>query len=210
MGTDNLFWKRKNRSLKRKSNVRGNPPKTFLIVCEGEKTEQNYFKAFKLSTARVRVEGCGMNTQSLVKKAIEFRETAQKNGEQYDEVWCVFDRDSFPLQNFNAAIKLAKRKKIKVAYSNEAFEIWYLLHFHYFQTALPREKYKIKLCELLGHPYKKNDPNIYRELLGKQHTAFKNAIKLIKSYDPNDPGKDNPSTTVYQLVSELNKFLRKK
>lgn len=210
MGTDNLFWKQKNRSLKRKSSVRGYPPKTFLIVCEGEKTEPNYFKAFKLSSAKVRVEGCGRNTYSLVKKTMELRDIAINSDETYDEVWCVFDRDSFPLQNFNAAVKLAKREKIRIAYSNEAFEIWYLLHFHYFHTALHREDYKKKLSDLLSHSYKKNSPTMYKELLDKQQIALKNAEKLLITYNPNDPGNDNPSTTVHQLVTELNKFLRKK
>jgi len=209
MGTDNLFWKRKNRSLKRKSNLRGIPPKTFLIVCEGEKTEPNYFKSFKLSSATVKVEGCGMNTQSLVRKTMAFRENALKNGEQYDEVWCVLDRDDFPQQNFNEALKLAQKEQIKVAYSNEAFEIWYLLHFHYFKAALHRNIYKKKLSSLLGYPYKKNCSTMYNELLDKQQTAIKNAETLLNTYNPNDPGNDNPSTTVHHLVKELNKFLQK-
>ena len=71
MGTDNLFWKRKNKPLKRKSRNRGKPPEAFLIVCEGGKTEPNYFKAFRLSSVSVRVEGLGMNTLSLVRETLK-------------------------------------------------------------------------------------------------------------------------------------------
>lgn len=207
MGTDNLFWKRKNRPLKRRSKKRGEPPKSILIVCEGEKTEPNYFRAFRLSSAVVRVEGCGENTINLIKKAIDIRKKAKANDEIFDQVWCVFDRDSFPLQNFNEAISLARRKKINVAYSNEAFELWYLLHFHYYNSAITRDEYKKKLSELLNHPYKKNSQSMYKELLDKQEAAVKNAARLLKTYNPPDPGRDNPSTTVYKLVEELNTYL---
>ena len=107
----------------------------FLIVCEGERTEPNYFRCFRVpkSIIEIDVRGLGYNTVSLVKKAIDLR-----NQDSYDQVWCVFDRDSWPAQNFNDALSLAKREKIKVAYSNEAFEIWYLLHFNYHTTAITR------------------------------------------------------------------------
>lgn len=207
MGTDNLFWKRKKQRLKRKSGNRGAPLKSFLIVCEGEKTEPNYFKAFRLSSARVKVEGCGMNTLSLIKKALEIKKRTELDGQNYDQTWCVFDRDSCPLQNFNEALALAKRKRIRIAYSNEAFELWYLLHFHYYDSAISRNEYKKRLTKLLGCRYEKNNPDMYAQLRAKQGDALKNAERLLKSYTPPAPGKDNPSTTVHQLVKELNKFL---
>jgi len=204
MGTDNLFWKRKNQPLRRKSRNRGKPGKSFLIVCEGEKTEPNYFKSFKLSSATIKVVGYGMNTRSLVEKALEI---AKGDDEKFDEVWCVFDRDSFSLQNFNSAFDLARRKKINIAYSNEAFELWYLLHFQYLDTGISRDDYQKRLSKLLKEPYKKNSTGMYRKLLDKQPTALRNAENLLKTYNPRNPGEDNPSTTVYLLVKELNKYL---
>ncbi|MCP4152147.1 MAG: RloB domain-containing protein, partial [bacterium] len=50
---------------------------------------------------------------ALLKYALKLKETAARNHEEYDQVWCVFDRDSFPPQNYNAAIKLAKQKNIR-------------------------------------------------------------------------------------------------
>jgi hypothetical protein len=207
MGTDNLFWKRKNKSLKRKSRNRGTPPESFLIVCEGGKTEPNYFKAFKLSSASIRVEGVGMNTLSLVQVTLKIIERAKKDGIHYDQVWCVFDKDDFPIQNFNNAIDLANKIKIRVAYSNEAFELWYLLHFHYYNSGVSRNQYFSMLSKLLNESYKKNDTTMYQKLLDKQSNAISNAKKLLKTYYPANPGKDNPSTTVHRLVIELNKFL---
>ena len=45
----------------------------FLIVCEGKKTEPNYFRSFKVSTANIKVGGEGANTLSLVNVALELK-----------------------------------------------------------------------------------------------------------------------------------------
>lgn len=211
MGTDNLFWKRKRETLKRQSKKLLESPDSFLIVCEGEKTEPGYFIAFRntLRSVSVKVEGCGMNTLSLVKKTVELIEESRRDRTEYDQVWCVFDKDDNTLENFNAALILAARENIQVAYSNEAFEIWYLLHFHYFNTGMHRREYIKKLSELLPTPYKKNSQDMYQILLEKQPYAIKNAEKLLKNYNPVNPGMDNPSTTVHLLVNELKRFLPK-
>ena len=85
---------------KRKINVKDTIQR-FLIVCEGARTEPIYFKSFRVpkEVISVDIHGTGYNTISLVQRAIELR-----NDEDYDQVWCVFDRDIFPPQNFNAAI----------------------------------------------------------------------------------------------------------
>lgn len=175
----------------------------FLIVCEGEKTEPNYFRAFRApSDVRVKVEGVGYNTVSLVEEAIELMQK-----DDYDQVWCVFDRDDFPAVNFNEAIQLARRNGINIAYSNEAFELWYLLHFHYHDAATIRRLYKGMLTKRLGFPYKKNDPCMYDILVDRQSDAIRNATTLLESYETaHNPEKDNPSTTVHHLVQELNRF----
>lgn len=184
------------------------PKERFLIICEGEKTEPNYFKAFHISSAIVIVKGLGANTDSLIRSAIKLKNDAIEVDEPFDQVWCVFDRDSFPAQNYNSVFELAANNSISVAYSNQAFELWYLLHFNYYDAALSRNQYEDKLTELLKKKYKKNSETMYLELLDKQQTAIKNAQRLFNTYQPNhNPERDNPSTSVYLLVQELNKFI---
>jgi len=186
-----------------------------LIVCEGEKTEPNYFRSFRAATASVIVVGTGSSTTSLVEEAVRLRDLDQ--GERrhegietgYDHVWCVFDKDSFTDALFNEAIRLARDKGLRVAYSNEAFELWYLLHFDYHDAALSRDQYGEKLKERLGHPYAKNSTRMYEELLARQEDAIRNAGALLRRYDPHNPAKDNPCTTVHLLVAELNKWFRR-
>lgn len=177
----------------------------FLIVCEGEKTEPNYFRQFPLPPGSVvDVYGLGENTLGLVKQALKLRRKTH-----YDQVWCVFDRNSFPVKNFNAALALAREKEIQVAYSNEAFELWYVLHFEYLNSGISRKDYIVKLESNLGHPYAKNSESIYKELYTRQAIAIQNARKLLAEYRPPDPVNDNPSTTVHWLVDELkNLFFR--
>lgn len=179
------------------------PIERFLIVCEGEKTEPNYFRAFRVSPAVVDVRGVGANTLRVVERAVS--EAARGD---YDQVWCVFDRDSFPADQFNGALRLAEKHKFRVAYSNEAFELWYLLHFAFIDAAISRSAYPDRLTQLLGHPYQKNLVALYGELRERQPTAIQNAERLLGRYQPPCPERDNPSTTVHLLVKELNRFVR--
>jgi len=171
-------------------------------VCEGEKTEPNYFKKYRAPKLIIEVVGAGANTLTVVEKAIRRRDEAVKKQNGFDQVWCVFDRDSFPAQNFNAALELAERERIMTAYSNEAFELWYLLHLQYTDSAIARNLYIEKLKEHLGR-YEKNDTRMFDLLLPYRATAIKNAIRLLGRYDRPNPERDNPSTTVHILVQEL-------
>jgi hypothetical protein len=178
-----------------------------LIVCEGKKTEPNYFRKFPIDKSKYHVEsrGEGRNTKSLVERAIEIQEIASP---PFNKIWCVFDKDDNSDQIFNEAMQIARANKIEVAYSNEAFELWYLLHFNYYDSAMKRHQYQDKLTELIGHEYVKNSENMYQELEDKQPDAIRNAKRLLSSYSPPNPAKDNPSTTIHQLVEELNKRLK--
>jgi RloB-like protein len=177
----------------------------FLIVCEGTKTEPNYFRSFRVpkNVVAVDVHGLGQNPSKLVKSARELKD----KDDDYDQIWLVFDRDSWTPQDFNSAMSSAKSAGFKVAYSNEAFELWYILHFEYLNTPTSRHDYGDKLTKMLGQKYEKNSENMYDQLLNEQHSAIGNAKKLLKQYDRHNPEKDNPSTTVHLLVQELNKSI---
>jgi len=178
----------------------------FLIVCEGEKTEPNYFKNFPGNPEifdRIDIHGTGYNTVSLINEAIRLKNEALKRKEPYIEVWCVFDKDDFPIDQLHNAIILARNNQIKCAYSIEAFELWYLLHFNFYDAALSRKQYKEKLSELLRKTYQKNDAEIYKLLLGKQNTALQNARKLYALQVKQPLSEQNPITTVFLLVERL-------
>lgn len=185
----------------------------FLIVCEGEKTEPNYFRSFPKKNANfvfdITFDGGGISTLKVVEKAIELRDSSKQ---KYDRVWAVFDKDSFKSTSFNSAIKKAQANGIECAWSNEAFELWYLLHFHNRITAMKRDEYKkaLETAININKPnkkfvYKKNDRNMYTIL--NKYGNQTNAINWAKNLDQNFEGEKfsqfNPSTQVYKLVEEL-------
>lgn len=70
---------------RKKSNSRGYSPRkfdtrdvrqSFLIVCEGEKTEPNYFRSFRVlkKVVEVDIQGLGENPSKLVNSARELKE----------------------------------------------------------------------------------------------------------------------------------------
>ena len=199
---------------KRPYNIRKPAPDLIIIVTEGEKTEPNYFRKFPIFSKKVVVIGKDMNTISLIKETeIQVQKQISEYKKKYEKepketsVWCVFDKDGFSASDFGNAINKAKAKDYKVAYSNEAFELWFLLHFHYYDMALGRDDYIVKLTELLKQKYQKNDPSMYEILLSRQKEAIKNAKNLLSKYIPVNPSNDNPSTTVFELVEYLNQFI---
>lgn len=67
------------------------------------------------------------------------------------------------------------------------------------------------LDKLLDEKYEKNDRSMYEKLIDKQPNAIANAKKLIRFHNKGNSSKCNPncnpSTTVFELVEELNKFI---
>ncbi len=215
--------RRKNSNVKYEIN-----PYRYLIVCEGTKTEPNYFKGiqeqinrkyknkFSVHTHAIKpeivIEGTGRNTESLVEFAIELRKNANI---PYGKVWCVFDKDDFSDAQFNNAIQKCNANDIEAAWSNEAIELWFLLHFEYLNSGISRKQYGEKLSKIFkdkninNGKYVKNMDNIYEVLA--EHGSVANALKNAKKLDSNhnDLGaKCNPCTIVYKIVSELEEYLK--
>jgi hypothetical protein len=187
-----------------------------LIVCEGTKTEPYYFKSMikrlPPHAAEVEIIGKGASNQKLVKMAMDMQYHRATSGHPpFDQVWVVFDKDDFDAHLFDNAIHMGKANKLECAWSNEAFELWYILHFEYRTTGMCRTEYKKRLSTLLGETYKKNDPSMYEKLnkKGNQPEAIKRSKKLhdIIHSKQITPSKSNPCTTVYKLVETLNSFM---
>lgn len=210
MGSDDLFKKRK---LRREVGRKNLAADRFLIVCEGKETEPNYFRYFKekiqekyRDSVVIKIEGEGKNTLSLVDEAIRWKNRAILD---YSQVWCVFDKDNFTDDQFNQACQKAKENDIFTAYSVENFELWFVLHFEYQQSALTRDQYTSKM-ELYLNGYAKNDKHIYHKIVaagGEEKRAISFARKLDDVGRDLPPSQRNPSTNVFKLVEQLNRFI---
>ena len=190
-----------------------------LIVCEGKETEPNYFSSFpKMDNVSVVTTGGKGSPSQVVKKALELRDKVKQS--PYDAVWAVFDKDNFT--DFKTAIDTAQGKQIGCAWSNEAFELWFIYHFENPTSAISRNDYgskieahvkqgakKQKLSQYQKFSYQKNDENVRRTLLdcgGNEENAIKWAEKQaqeqVQCHDKNWD-KHNPCTMVYLLVKQL-------
>lgn len=184
------------------------PRKIFRVYTEGAKTEPNYLKAIKqelrLSEIDISIYGCGDHTLPLVEFVIKEKEYSSAANDDETEWWVVFDRDDH--NDFNKAIECAETQGINVAYSNEAFELWLILHFEYLQTSYGRDNFSKKLTNLLGRKYEKSDPRTYEAVKDLESVAIRNAKRLEQEH--NNSGvtsyiKRDPSTTMYKLIERL-------
>ena len=191
-----------------------------ILACEGTVTEKNYFESiFKelmnnrgiAKTSLVIAKHAHTNPKGVLKDLLN---TLEKDDE-FEYKWIVIDRDEMrvnggghSLEDFNGAISSAEAKGISVAYSNPSFEIWYLLHFEYRNTDIDRDEVIVKLNRYVD--YAKNSKTIFGELKENQTIAIGYAKRLEAEYRTGgrdlNPAGDNPSSTVYQLVEQLNKF----
>ncbi|WP_456076109.1 RloB family protein [Hoylesella nanceiensis] len=191
----------------------------FLIVCEGEETEANYFRSFiknrwsEIQTIHPTIKGCAKGTCQLVKEAKKIRkDLEQKRDAKFDRVWLVFDKDDF--KDFNKAILAARKEDMQCAWSNEAFELWYCLHFQNIGTTIHRNQY-IKIIEKAikraskqkNYKYNKASKDFYEVLqkYGNEEKAKKRAEQLRNKFDPSnkDFAKQNPRTEIDLLINEL-------
>lgn len=114
-------------------------PKKILIISEGVNTEPTYFEHFRLPNIKLERVGTGKSTTRLIEEADSLLKNKYKN-KKFDEIWLVFDKDDN--EDFEDAIKLAISKGYKVAYSNQAVEYWFILHFYdHHGEQLSRESY---------------------------------------------------------------------
>ena len=217
MANDKIFHKRKARdaeSLKRRK-ARRSPYDMVLIVCEGEKTEPNYFRALiddlQLNTANIRI---AKNTAgSSPRNVVDLAREVYKKEQDYDAVFCVFDKDQHP--SYVEALDIIRREKsrkkeercpIHAITSIPCFEFWILLHFTYTTKGFDTGHGSIcgnvisDLKRFLPG-YEKNETNTYQIIKDRIPKAISNAKKIAAYCKKN--GTDTPSTEMYSFIEYL-------
>ena len=132
----------------------------------------------------------------------------------YSDVWVVFDKDDFP--DFDDAIKAAIREDFSVAWSNQSFELWSLLHFQNVTTSMDNSVLTEKLtthlqrASIIDRKYSKMFPISYDDLKAHVHVAVGRSEKLMERCREDKKmfeSKMNPATTVHELVGKLLPYL---
>jgi hypothetical protein len=208
--------KRGEQSLQRQSRHRSEKTR-ILIVCEGKETEPNYFRGLRDEEAvrqkfslEIR-KGKGGSCVAVVEQAFAEMEKAANRGENFDEVWCVFDAEQAGQRDqVIQGRALARQHDIQLAISNPAFEVWLLAHFVRTRRAFADSE---KVIEALnkhwraefGQAYEKNDEQLYTRLKDQTRTAIDNA-RRVREQDwssASDIVDCNSASDVYLLVEHL-------
>lgn len=198
----------------------------YYIFCEGQQTEPQYFAGFKKlieenpiykDMVLIEIEPCQAETMRVIGKAEEY---VKANGVKKGQIWCLYDKDSFPPERFNGVVeridtlnKENSELQYHAGWSNECIEFWFILHFAYYTSNNHREEYisflNDKFRELGIGKYQKNMKDIFDILLtkGNPKLAIRYAKRIIKENEGKTPTEIAPGTKVYELVEELTKYL---
>ena len=223
MGTDNLFHKRKARTaraLQRRAAKRA-PYAKILIVCEGEKTEPNYFNGVKdhygLNSANIEICGeCGSDPLSILQHAKQRYREERDAGDAFDKVFCVFDKDTHPqYEETLLAIVAQKPLDTFIAITSvPCFEYWLLLHFIYTTkpySPLPGKSVGTQVLSALRQympDYQKGQKAVFSELIDQLNLATNNARRALQVAER--CGTDNPTTHVHELVDFMRTIKKQK
>lgn len=194
--------------------------KTILIVCEGQ-TEKLYFESFPV--LGVKIKAIDLKGQAKLKLVESTKEIVENANEEYNVIWCVFDMDvkrgADEFADFDNAISRALLHGYKVAYSNDAFELWFYLHYNLTESQHLRTYYYKELSNRFGINYVKEGKkyDFCLKLYGilnndnnsSQEKAIERARSLFEQQENLPYHLQNPNTKVYELVEELNRNLRR-
>ena len=208
------------------SRIFGEKRISLLYFCEGQATEPFYFQGFKQyiednpiyrDMVLIEIEPCQAETMRVIGKAEEY---VRKNKLERGQIWCVYDKDSFPASDFNGVALRAEQLnqqnpdiQYHAAWSNECIEIWFILHFANYTSNNHRSEYvkflNDKFQKLGIGKYEKNLRNIFDILFenGDPRLAIRYARSIIKNGEEKTPTEIAPGTKVYELVEELAKYL---
>jgi len=201
----------------------------YHIFCEGTKTEPLYFKGFKDSiennpvyknVIQIEIIGTGQSTKNIINIA---RENVKTTKIMHAEIWCLYDKDDFPEDDFNSVsltvddlnsnTETSSDVSYHVAWSNQCFEYWVILHFKNYKSNTHRDCYIETLdkefMRIVGTTYKKNNECLFDHLTtyGNPKLAIKWAKDQILECKDLTDAKSAPATKVYLLVEKLAIYL---
>ena len=198
-------------SLRRRVAFR-TPKRTFLVFCEGTRTEPDYVKALKLEPAvresasvdiRIDLGASGAVPLTLVNAAAEARARSSREQGEIDQVWCLFDVE-WPRNHpdLPAARARAEASDVRLAISNPCFELWLALHFEGHTAWLDNDA--------AGKLRRKHDKSSGKGLDGSQYMprradAVRRARALTDKHAGDGSGfpDDNPSSGMYLLLEAI-------
>lgn len=175
----------------------------FVIFCEDAVSEPSYFNSFATDQLRINARGnyrsARLNLGATVKDCLEdgymeFTSAGyQLKNMVTENLWCVYDRD---LENsdltmiteennlqWSLAIQTAQKAGLKLAWSNDAFELWILLHFEDIDpnTAQHRDYIYNRLTEVFKTMADASDT--LKSFTAYEHFNYKGGMKRKSTFE---------------------------
>ncbi|RMF70165.1 MAG: RloB domain-containing protein [Alphaproteobacteria bacterium] len=210
--------RRRGASLKRSRPHRPPRPR-FVIVCEGKRTEPDYFRALKEHIGRTPlieikiVEGVN-SPERVARRAIEERRREERKGGRYDgdQFWAVFDRDQDA--HYYDAVSSCEKAGIGVARSNPCFELWLILHFQDYDNAVTSKGLQRDCERIIGGGYhhrkgKTTDFSPFMARLEEAESRAEQQFERRRRVAASDGRLPPPYTTVFRLTRAVKKAARK-
>lgn len=206
------------------------PYDRILIVCEDTKSARLYFeeirREWRLSPVNIGVRPSvyGTDPESVVRYA---RARFDEEGEDYDVVYCVFDRDQHA--TFGQALALVKtynegvsprsiggdgaiRARFRSIVSDPCFEFWLLLHYKYTDKPYISTGARSSCEDLVRDlkacivDYRKGCSGMFARTASLLSTACDHARRRARRADAD--GTTNPGTEVHLLIEHLDELRR--
>ena len=142
---------------------------------------------------------------------------AKRNLNGYKHVWIVYDTDDFPADHINKTSELCtnlstEETRYHAVWSNQCIELWFLLHFGFFQSDIHRSEYWPKLSEWLKNiglgEYSKGRSDMFQILWPYMDFAIANAERLDEVNEGKSPANSAPGTKVHKLIKHLRPYLK--
>ncbi len=220
MARDNSPNVRQKKQLARKQGRRASYDR-ILIVCEGSKTEPNYFReirtAYRLHTANVEVQPGGLGTAPI--QVVQYAKQLFEDGDPnkniqrraFEQVYAVFDRDEHDSYHEALALAASLDGKLKndakqlirfqAIASVPSFELWLLLHFEDIQAPLHRNDVMHRL-KLHIPSYAKGAGNAFATTSEHLSIATQRAEALAERFHAQTKSGE-PFTAMFELVKLL-------
>lgn len=219
MGRDNSAKERQRKQLQRKHARRASYDR-LLIVCEGSKTEPNYFKeiraAHRLQTANVEVQPGILGTEPI--QVVQYAHALFENGDRhkqiqpraFEQVYAVFDRDEH--HSYFNALQLAESLDGKLRNDNRqavgfkaiasvpCFELWLLLHFEDVQAPVHRDEVLRRLKQHIAG-YEKGQGGAFAATRARLDIAQQRAQSLATRFTAYT--EPEPYTAITALMTAL-------
>lgn len=196
------------------------PSYRILIITEGTKTEPQYFKLLinelKILTANVKIiKDCGSAPANIAEEA----EKILSYDDDYQKIYCVFDRDRHA--TYDKALEMIEKiskkrqfinKEIKAITSVPCFEYWYLLHVSdsrkpYESSTSPGDALIEDLKQKSPFErYSKNNCNSFFSLISSNRGIATDRATRYLEQSKSEGFKahhENPSTRVHIVVQSL-------